>query len=50
MTSYVLVIHKKGNYRGTAVIATIGKLYSRVIRNLIEEDIEDNQPEEQSGF
>lgn len=28
----------------------MGRTYSKILRNLIEEDIEDNQKEEQSGF
>lgn len=34
----------------TTVILTTGRIYSRVLRNLIEKEIIDKQPEEQAGF
>lgn len=40
----------KKNYWGIAVIPTIGRLFSIVLRNLIEEDIKTRQPEEQAVF
>ena len=35
------------NFRGIAVIPPIARIYSRILGNLIEENI---QPEEQAGF
>lgn len=55
-TSYISTIHKKEaksdpeNYKGNAVIPTIGRVYSRISKNLIEEKIKDKQLEEQAGF
>lgn len=55
-TSYLTPIHKKGsrdnetNYRGIAVIGSIGRLYSKIIRNKIEEEIKGKIGEEQCGF
>lgn len=55
-TSHIIPIHKKGakddpkNFRGIAVIPTIARIYSRILRNLIEEEIVNKQPEEQAGF
>ena len=49
-------IFKKGNrkdcenYRGISVIATMGRLYGRVLRNKIEENIERKIGEEQACF
>lgn len=51
---YLTPIHKKGsrksceNYRGISVLATVGKLYGRVIKKRIEQQI--TIGEEQSGF
>lgn len=51
---FLTPIHKKGprddcaNYRGITVLATIGRLYGRIIRKRIEKEIDIG--EEQSGF
>lgn len=52
---YLISIYKKGdrqkceNYRGIAVTATFSRLYGRILKDLIEEEIE-IESEEQSGF
>lgn len=52
--SYITCIHKKGtktdpkNYKGIAVIPIAGRMYSRILKNLIEEDIVNKQAEEQA--
>ena len=55
-TSYITPIHKKGakndpkNYRGIAVICTLGRVYTKIIKSRLENEIKDKQPEEQAGF
>ena len=54
LTSYITPLHKKGpkdntkNYRGIAVISSIGRIYSRVLKILLEKEM--SQAEEQAGF
>lgn len=55
-TCYISPIHKKGskkdprNYRGIAVICSIGRLYASVLKTKIENVTEQREMEEQSGF
>lgn len=54
--AYISSIYKKGdkkkcnNYRGISVTSTMSRLYGRILRDLIENDIKENEEEEQSGF
>lgn len=43
-------INKCDNYRGISVIATLGRLYARIIRNKLEENIQGKIGEEQACF
>lgn len=54
--AYISSIHKKGNkrdcnnYRGISVTSTLSRLYGRIIRDIIEQEYQEHQEEEQSGF
>lgn len=54
--AYITSIYKKGdrktceNYRGISVIAMIGRLYGRVLKNIMEEQIKGKIGEDQAGF
>jgi hypothetical protein len=56
-TPHLIPIHKKkgpknkpNNYRGITIVLTIGRLYTKIIRNVVEKGIEGKIGEEQSGF
>ena len=54
--AYLTSIFKKGsrkdceNYRGISVIATMGRLYGKILQNKLEENIRGKIGEEQAGF
>ncbi|XP_030759306.1 uncharacterized protein LOC115884770 [Sitophilus oryzae] len=54
--AYISSIHKKGNkqvcsnYRGISVTSTLSRLYGRILRDLIEQEYQQQEEEEQSGF
>lgn len=54
--AYISSIHKKGNkqvcsnYRGISVTGTLSRLYGRILRDLIEQEYQQQEEEEQSGF
>ena len=55
-TSIVINIHKKGtkskceNYRGITLLPTAYKLFANIIKNRLNEHLEDELVEEQCGF
>jgi len=55
-TGMVINIHKKGtkskceNYRGITLLATAYKLFASIIKNRLNEYLEDEMVEEQCGF
>lgn len=54
--AYISSVHKRGNrkdpknYRGISVTNTLSRLYGRILKELIEEEVSDSEEEEQSGF
>ena len=54
--AYISSIHKKGNkldcsnYRGISVTSTLSRLYGRILRDLLEQEYQEQEEEEQSGF
>jgi len=55
-SAYITSIFKKGdrrkceNYRGISVISSFGRLYGKVIKNKLEENIKDKIGDDQAGF
>ena len=52
----IILLHKKGdkldvnNYRPISLISHMCKLFTKIIKNRIERQLDDNQPREQAGF
>jgi sorting nexin-29 len=55
-TGMVISIHKKGtkskckNYRGITLLSTAYKLFTNIIKNRLNEHVEEEMVEEQCGF
>ena len=52
----IIILHKKGdiedinNYRPISLLSHMSKLFTKVIKNRIEKQLDINQPREQAGF
>jgi hypothetical protein len=55
-SSRMVLIHKKGdnrnlkNYRPISLLSNMYKLFTKILTNRLQKDLDENQPEEQAGF